>query len=284
MTKKAVLKHKPILLKVEPSTHCNLRCPPCHPDGNTSGDRMDMETYRQVLEKAPLDYILKSSLYMFGEPLLNKNIYAMIKEMTDRGIPTSISTNFHVLNERQAEEMIASGLTWLLACVDGATQESYEKYRVGGDLARVKHNLGLIGRKKKESGSKYPIVEAQSVIFDHNRDEIEDIRQMCLLLGVNRFTAKKDVFTQLDYGEEKKVINAPKRPCYFLYGSFMVDYDGVVTPCCLGRYNFGNLLESSFDEIWNNKKFVAARRWFASGFTEKDESLNLPCYNCPLFM
>lgn len=243
-----------------------------------------METYEMVLQKAPLDYILKSSLYMFGEPLLNKNIYTMIKAMTDRGIPTSISTNFHAFNENLADDMIDSGLTWMLACIDGATQESYEKYRVGGDLERVKRNLRILTDKKKAAGAKFPIVEVQSVIFDHNLGEQDQIRDMCLALGVDRFTSKQDVLTQLDYSEGKSVMSPPKHPCYFLYGSFMVDYDGIVTPCCLGRYDFGNLMESSFDEIWNNEKFVAARRWFASGFTEKDESLDLPCYNCPLFM
>jgi hypothetical protein len=46
---------------------------------------------------------------------------------------------------------------------------------------------------------------------------------------------------------------------------------------------FGNLLESSFDEIWNNEKFVAARRFFASGFRERTPGVDVPCYTCPLF-
>lgn len=111
MTKKTVLKNKPLLLKVEPSTFCNLRCPPCHPDGNTTGGMMEMSTFENVIEKVPLQYLLKSSMYMFGEPLMNKNIYQMIRRMTDRGLPTSISTNFHAFNAGTADEMINSGLT-----------------------------------------------------------------------------------------------------------------------------------------------------------------------------
>lgn len=283
-TKKTVLRHKPVLLKIEPSTHCNLRCPPCHPNGNTCGGIMNMDVFEEAIEKVPLDYFLKSSLYMFGEPLINKNIYTMIQQLTARGVPTSISTNFHPFNEKSVDEIIDSGLSWVLVCIDGATQESYEIYRVGGNLKKVTDNLRVLINRKRERGSRHPIVEAQCVIFDHNRTEIEDIRKMCFSLGVDRFTAKEDVFTQLDMSHTEKTMKPPKRPCYFLYGSFMVDYDGIVVPCCLGRYEFGNLMESSFEEIWNNDKFVAARRWFASGFTEKDENLDLPCYNCPLFM
>ncbi len=286
--KRVVLKNKPILLKIEPSNYCNLRCPTCHPDGNTSGGSMDEQTFRIILEKAPMEYFLKSTLYMFGEPLLNRRIYQMIAEISRYGIPTSISTNFHLFNEKHAAEMLASGLTWVLVCIDGASQETYEIYRVGGDLEKVKDNIRLLVDEKRRQGSKYPVIEVQSIIFDHNRHEMDEIERMVLDLGVDRFTTKEDVFTQLDYEDKQLGVDAdmPKkgRSCFFLYGTFMVDYDGVVLPCCLGRSEFGNLQESTFDEIWNNEKFTAARRWFASDFTEKDESLDLPCYNCPLFM
>jgi MoaA/NifB/PqqE/SkfB family radical SAM enzyme len=286
--KKVVLKHKPLLLKIEPSNHCNLRCPTCHPDGNTSGGTMDEETFRTILEKAPMDYFLKSTLYMFGEPLLNKRIYSMISQVSRYGIPTSISTNFHVFDEKRAEEMLASGLTWILVCIDGASQETYEIYRVGGDLEKVKENIRILVAEKQRQGSKYPVIEVQSVIFDHNRHEMDEIERMVLSLGADRFTTKEDVFTQLDYGDKELVPEEGKpkkgRSCFFLYGTFMVDYDGVVLPCCLGRSRFGDLKESSFEEIWNNEKFTAARRWFSSGFTDRDDDLDLPCYNCPLFM
>jgi radical SAM protein with 4Fe4S-binding SPASM domain len=278
-----VLKHKPVLVKVDPSTYCNLRCPSCHPDGNKFGGIMDEETFDIVMEKAPLDYSLKCTLYNFGEPLFNKNIYPMIHRVSQRGVPTSISTNFHIFNEKAAHELISSGLDWVLVCIDGATQDSYEQFRVGGKLERVIRNLELLVEVKKQMGAKKPVIEVQSIIFDHNRNEMDEIREMCRSIGVDRFTVKQDVITQLKTGKDTSPSLKPKRTCYFLYGSFIVDYDGVVIPCCLGRNEFGNLRDSSFEEIWNNEKFVAARSWFASDFKEKREDLDLPCYTCPLF-
>ena len=281
-TRKTILRHKPIILKIEPASYCNLRCPACHPDGNTFGGVMSDDVFRVFLDKAPLRQAMKGTVYMFGEPLYNRNIYSMIREISDRGVPTSISTNFHIFSEKDADALIDSGLSWILVCIDGATQETYEKYRIGGNLQRVLDNLEILVRRRAERGAKNPVIEVQSIKFDHNKHEIAKIREMCLSMGVDRFTTKDDVLPQVR-GQVERSARNPKRTCFYLYGSLMVDYDGIVIPCCLGRYEFGNLMESSFEEIWNNRKFVAARTWFASGQTEKDDSLDLPCYSCPLF-
>jgi MoaA/NifB/PqqE/SkfB family radical SAM enzyme len=282
--RKTVLRHKPVVLKFEPSTYCNLRCPPCHPDGNSFGGTMSEEVFETLLDKAALDYVIKTTAYMFGEPLWNKRIYDMICELSRRNVTTSISTNFHIFGEEHVDALIESGLTWILVCIDGADQESYEKYRVRGNLQKVLGNLELLIRRKKERRSRNPVIEVQSIVFDHNKDQIEDIRDMCSSIGVERFTTKADVLPQVTGSVSVERPAKRKSTCFFLYGSLMVDYDGVVIPCCLGRYEFGNLMTSSFEEVWNNEKFVAARAWFASGFTKKDERFDLPCYKCPLFM
>jgi MoaA/NifB/PqqE/SkfB family radical SAM enzyme len=221
---------------------------------------------------------------MFGEPLWNRRIYDIIRQVSKRNVTTSISTNFHIFSEKDADKLIDSQLTWILVCIDGADQPTYQKYRVGGNLAKVLHNLELLIRRKRERGAKNPLIEVQSIVFEHNRHQIENIKKMCLSLGVERFTTKADVLPQVRRTATPET--QPMRPgatCFFLYGSFMVDYDGAVIPCCLGRYEFGNILNSSFEEVWNGERFVAARAWFASGYKKKNERFDLPCYHCPLF-
>ncbi|MEI6807378.1 MAG: radical SAM protein [bacterium] len=282
--RRTVLKHKPVILKFDPSTLCNLRCPACHPNGNTGGGIMSETVFSALLEKLPFEYFIKATAYMFGEPLLNRRIYDMIRSVSQRNVSTSISTNFHVFSKTDADALIDSGLTWILVCIDGADQETYARYRIGGNLQQVLSNLELLIRRKKERGARTPLIEVQSIVFDYNQDQIEKIERMCLKMGVERFTTRANALLQVT---RTPAFTAkpmkPKSACFFLYGSFMVDYDGTVVPCCLGRYSFGNLMSSSFEEIWNNDKFVAARTWFASGFKERDTRFELPCYDCPLF-
>jgi len=279
--RRTVLRSKPVVLKLEPSSFCNLRCPYCHPDGNSFGGIMTEETFQFLLTRIPLQSFLKCSLYMLGEPMMNKNLHKMAHAFTRRGIPTGISTNMHLCDKRGVEALLDSGLTWVLICIDGADQETYEQYRVRGSLQKVIENTTLLVESRKARGARRPIIEVAAIEFNHNRHQIGEIERLSRNLGADRFTVKRDVFNQIDQlatGSQKRC-----RTCYFLYESFCVDYDGSVVPCCIYRYPFGNLYEQTFEEIWNNEKFVAARAWFASGRGIKDDRFDLPCYVCPLF-
>ena len=48
--------------------------------------------------------------------------------------------------------------------------------------------------------------------------------------------------------------------CYEPYQTFLVSQNGAVTTCCRAREVMGNLLEQSFDEIWNGETYRAYRR------------------------
>ncbi|MBL7201806.1 MAG: radical SAM protein [Anaerolineae bacterium] len=48
--------------------------------------------------------------------------------------------------------------------------------------------------------------------------------------------------------------------CYEPYQTFLVSQNGAVTTCCRAREVMGNLLEQTFDEIWNGEVYRAYRR------------------------
>ena len=48
--------------------------------------------------------------------------------------------------------------------------------------------------------------------------------------------------------------------CYEPYQTFLISQNGATTTCCRAREVMGNLLEQSFDEIWNGKTYRAYRR------------------------
>jgi radical SAM protein with 4Fe4S-binding SPASM domain len=66
--------------------------------------------------------------------------------------------------------------------------------------------------------------------------------------------------------------------CYEPWQTFMVMQDGSVYTCCRGREIMGNLLEQSFQEIWNGEKFRAYRRSINS-FRPPEA-----CRTCPVKM
>jgi radical SAM protein with 4Fe4S-binding SPASM domain len=48
--------------------------------------------------------------------------------------------------------------------------------------------------------------------------------------------------------------------CYEPWMTFMVSQNGAVTTCCRAKEVMGNVLEQSFDEIWNGEKYRTYRR------------------------
>ena len=51
--------------------------------------------------------------------------------------------------------------------------------------------------------------------------------------------------------------------CMLPWTETMINWDGSVLPCCAvysEKYAFGNILENSFKEIWNNEMYVSARK------------------------
>ena len=88
----------PLSLTFEATNVCNLKCPYCFTgDGQIGRKRtmMPMDMYQRLIDELG-DYALLIDFYNWGEPLLNKNIYEMIRIAHDKGLSTIINRNFSV--------------------------------------------------------------------------------------------------------------------------------------------------------------------------------------------
>ena len=139
------LRSLPLKLTLEPINVCNLHCPACYTgDGQTSRERKAMppELYKRLLDELG-DTLWQMEFCNWGEPLLNKHVHTMIRAAADRGIGTLLNTNLSIpFSAQRAEELVRSGLTTLGVSIDGARQETYEQYRIGGNLDTV---LPIVG-------------------------------------------------------------------------------------------------------------------------------------------
>src|SRR5688572_9528532 len=139
ITKKPSIKGLPISISIEPTTSCNLRCPEC-PSGLRSFTRPTGMLQQQLFEKTIdqlKDTLTYLTFYFQGEPYLNPQFLEMVKYASANGIYTATSTNAHYLKDDVAKQTVESGLDRLIISIDGTSQDTYESYRVGGDLSKV---------------------------------------------------------------------------------------------------------------------------------------------------
>src|SRR5205823_1854769 len=114
------------------------------------------------------NHLLYLTFYFQGEPFLNPQFLNMVSYASGRGIFTATSTNAHYLDSATAAKTVASGLNRLVLSIDGTTQESYQKYRIGGSLEKVLDGTANIIREKKKAKSTYPQTVFQFLVVRHN--------------------------------------------------------------------------------------------------------------------
>ncbi|MCC5945952.1 MAG: SPASM domain-containing protein [Bernardetiaceae bacterium] len=281
--RRPLIRGLPISVAYEPTTTCNLKCPHCpsglrqfsRPTGGGDGDIL----YQIVDELAPtLWYLL---FYFQGEPYLNKNFLDWVAYANQKNIYTATSTNAHYLDKENAERTVASGLDRLIISVDGADQESYEKYRIGGRLDKVIKGVENLLYYRKKLKRKTPHIILQFIVFKHNEHQIEDIKKLGKKMGVDavgiktaqiydyenahEFVPTQEKYARYKLGNDGKFYfkNKLEHSCWKMWHSCVVTWDGKVVPCCFDKdaqHRLGNLQKQSFTEVWNSEAYQHFRQ------------------------
>lgn len=284
------LPYLPFILGIEPGNICNLRCPLC-PTGAGSNEAkkgfMEFELYKKIFDQLK-NSLVTVNLYNWGEPLLNKDLFKIIKYIKDfkRSIFVVTSTNLNIDNKKVLVELLKSGIDEIIVSCDGASKETYEKYRVGGDFNLVMENLRFLSDEKRKLNSNADIVW-NFLVFKHNEHEITLARSMAEKLGVSfriglmRTSMKDEVLKPHQEGIKKDLDWIPDNPQYSAYDKaklttkkiikfcrkpwqeISINWNGEVFPCCAvygDNFNFGDTNRDSIKDIWNNQKYRQARR------------------------
>ncbi len=173
---------------IEPGAVCSLACPLC-PTGSgaskLSQGFLKASAFADILEALGPGW-KKILLFRFGEPLLNPFLGEMLREASRRRIETTISTHLSLpkFDSVTAQDIVGSGVSTIIASIDGATQEVYERYRVGGSLPTVLANIRKLIRAKKAGGLKKPAILWQFLAHKENQHELHRARVLASKLGI----------------------------------------------------------------------------------------------------
>jgi len=151
---------------------------------------------------------------------------------------------------------------------DGASKETYEKYRLGATFEKTRENIHNFLAKKR--ATKAPIyVVLQMVLLKENTPEIDAYRKLWSVPGVDEIRFKRDEI-QIDGSKIPGVEFKTQRrnPCHLLWrGPLYVRYDGLAYPCCY-MYDeppVGDLKKQSVMEVWNSEAMVKLREAHVKG-------------------
>ncbi len=303
----------PVMLKVDISPACNLGCTFCvhateDAGGRTgllapqqfAGRNMAVAAFRSLVEQAR-GRSSAVSLYYLGDPLLHPNLNELCGISASAGLKTHISSNFSFrLSDEKIRDLTTSGLTHLTVCVDGMSQERFEKTRVGGRIDWVLDNLERVLATRRRLGLKRPEVEVQFIKFQHNLDEVERCARWCAEHGVDQFTDYwGNLHNYADVAPGRYQVFGPKRnrklpQCSWPHFSLQVKYDGDVIPCCYYRQTeqyrpggdarpVGNVFTDGLRGVWNSPGYQQLRRMVSNPARAGREpgTENAFCAGCP---
>ncbi|MGQ0656505.1 MAG: radical SAM/SPASM domain-containing protein [Chromatiales bacterium] len=284
---------RPYIFVFEITNVCNLKCPFCLTGKGISGGRdvrhMTFEEARNIID-AVADYTYFLQVYTWGEPLLNKDLVRIVEYAKQKNIYVMLSTNATAMTPAYNQRLIDSGIDYVMVAIDGGSDDTYKKYRVGGNFTRVLENVRNLLEQKRVRNLEHPFVEWQFIVFRHNEHEAKTTEEMAYRIGINKFTPLPAYVEDPEWAatdpEYRTQFTNPERlkDCDRPWSHLNVRADGGVASCCYSFFkkdDLGDLTKDRFAEIWNNAKFQQSRRLitqFKRG--EEMEPSTLLCRDC----
>ncbi|MFA5961932.1 MAG: radical SAM/SPASM domain-containing protein [Parcubacteria group bacterium] len=292
----------PLRARIEVSRLCNLKCRSCPMGMNKIKNKgiMSLDDFKKII-KLIKKSVIEIALFNYGEPLINPDIAKMVKLAKVSGIKmVSIYSNGLLLNKKLSRKLINSGLDNITISIDGASNDTYKKYRVGGDLNLILKNIKDFIAVKKDMGAKKPALEVQFVVMKHNEHEIEKFSEICKNIGVDEVVFK--TFNAYMGGYEDRKINLKFIPkninysryktasakevssqyalsrCAWPWENLVVSANGDICLCCHdynSDYKLGNILKD--DNWWDTE----GRRKIQDNIIKGKNNINM-CKHCSI--
>jgi len=272
---------------IEPTNVCNLKCRLCPTWQHQNRERgfMKFDDFKTIINDNS-DIFKRINMIFAGEPLMNQDVFKMVKCAEDKNIEVLLSTNTTLFDDEKIKEMFGSGLSHLIVCLDGAKKETHEQYRQGSDFEQVKNSIQKICRFKAENGLKKPYITLQFLVMKQNENEIEDIIKMAKDFGVDAISlkslslgsfvdfnkkvelAKQNLPDDIKYSRfifKDGLLKAKSKPqiCSWMRQAVIL-WNGDVSMCCYdfsGELVVGNIFkDGGFKNILKSRKYRNYRK------------------------
>jgi MoaA/NifB/PqqE/SkfB family radical SAM enzyme len=201
----------PRSLYLEATNRCDSECQTCIRTFATLEPPADLtlERVRAIVEQFPA--LERVVLHGIGEPLLNREIFAIVAWLKTRVATVLFNSDAISLTRARARHLIACGLDEFRVSMDAATRETYRRLRGVDQFDRVVGNVGGLLTLARELGRLTPRV---SLWFTASRVNLEELPAFVRLagdLGVPEVYVQRLVFNGLGLALEENALHGRLR-------------------------------------------------------------------------
>jgi len=299
---------RPSLIMLDASSACQLKCPSC-----PTGQGMTLKTlgakflkftdFKILIDANP--WIKAIELSNWGEFLLNPEIISILEYGFKKNVvlQANCGVNLNTATDDVLEALVKYQVRGMAVALDGASDDTYKTYRVGGNFEKVIAHIRVINGFKQRYKTDLPKLTWQFVAFGHNEHEIEKARNMATELHMdfrvklsfgdlytgeifspikNRERIRResgiDCADRQEYFEKHGEHYLQKITCAQLWENPQIHADGRLLGCSVNyKQDYGNVFDEGLLECLNNEKINYARQMILGLKPPRED---IPCSTC----
>jgi len=271
----------PPYVQIEPTSVCNFRCIFCYQTDETFSSRdsehmgsMSFDAFRNIVDQIE-GHVEFVSLASRGEPLMCRDLPAMLDFARGKFLNLKVNTNASILTEERSHALLSGAVRTVVFSADAAEEPLYSKLRVNGKLERVLRNIERFETIRQKHYPEGNVITRVSGVYV---SEDQDMNKMIQLWG-----GMVDEISFVRYNPWENVYEArPSQvvaPCSDLWRRMFIWFDGRVNPCDTDYksvLSVGSVNSRTVSEIWTGREYSVLRR----SHLEKRRSDVHPCNKC----
>jgi MoaA/NifB/PqqE/SkfB family radical SAM enzyme len=252
----------PAVVLIDNCSACNLRCSMCDHVNIKNFRKIELmawDLYRKIIDEIAVEnpHARVWEIY-YGDPFVCKDMPERIRYAKERGLTDVVlNTNGVLMTKERALPLIEAGLDAIYVGIDAATEDTYNKIRVGGDFQAVMQNVMTYRDLLERYGRPDQELYVQYVRSDVNDAETETFRNFWNEQGVKvKIRPKISWAGRVEAENLRPNEEVERKPCYWLMRTINICTDGRVALCSADlhcRVPSGNVREQSIRALWHDK-------------------------------
>ena len=269
----------PVCLYLETTNRCNLLCETCPRTFETLEPPADMswELFKSIVDQVP--NVVRVVMHGVGEPMLVKDLPRMIAYLKQRGIYVLFNTNGTLLNPKQRQAMIDSGLDELRVSLDAAEADSFLKVRGKPFFDRIVRNVSELTKLQAATGATTPRVSLWLTGMKETVQELPEFVRLAARIGVKEVHLQRLVFDDTGFGMARSEMSlwetTREAETIAINEATRIGAELGVTLDASGATEPGVSLKQQGDQPWS----MCRRPWSLMYFTAHGRAL--PCCIAP---
>lgn len=281
----------PLKVDIELTYKCNLRCKYCYIDGEQTSFELPTRRLITLLDELA-DMGCLFLAFTGGEPFLREDLLEVLGEANKRWFSIRLLTNGTLINEQAVRVLSKISRLTVEISIHGSTPTRHDAFtQKQGAFNAMKQAIKLLREADIPTLLKLTITRL-------NVDDIPHIRSFAEKLGVPvlmsplvfpSIAGKKKIENYRVNDEQltKLMKQGDYVPSAFQCSSgrakAWISPNGNVYPCEFIRIPMGNIMESNFSSIWNNRKIKLFRENIRSAVPQNCQRCvhSTYCPRCP---